>query len=234
LKKLIAEDGGVAENKLMKVPKNLIFITHQLLDTSEIIRKSTKAQCYQIICTRHPIYLFHHWRSYIKLFGNSPRDFTLWQKFHNSELPWFIESKSLWNTGNYDEKTIIAISDLTDRLLKYHNLMRNQEQIFFLEFEKLVLGRINIYQSLSRIGFNFPSSFNSVLRKEKVPRKHLNEGKNRKIYQRYHANMLNNFSDHKSDYMQLRSVILKRVRKKYGTIFEKTIEKYEKNFELWF
>ena len=109
--------------------------------------------------------------------------------------------------------------------------MRNQEQIFFLEFEKLVLGRINIYQSLSRIGFNFPSSFNSVLRKEKVPRKQLNEGKNRKIYQRYHANMLNNFSDHKYDYMQLRSVILKRVRKKYGTIFEKTIEKYEISLE---
>lgn len=232
--RLFSKDGADVQDRLQNNQKQLILVTHQLLDSTEIVHKTFRQDFYQIICTRHPIYLYDHWLTYIDLFGKSARDLTLWKKYRNSEIPWFINSKELWFYGNLEEKSVIAICDLTNRLLQLISSMKKEQNILVIEFEKMVTGQVNLKETLKAIGISVGSNYRAILKSERVPRSHINSGKKRKIYLRYGSQNLSNILDHKTDYFTRKNQIIGTLGKEYRQIFLEVIEKYESKFSLWF
>lgn len=232
LANLVKENSN--EQELLTSPKGLIYLTHQLLNKARLIETAFPNEMVQILCVRHPLYLFDHWKSYINNHGSNPRDFTLCRSKNNQMVPWFIESNtSLFTKCNDIDKTALAIAELTIRSIQ---LMKstNNRKIITIDFEKFVL---NPDKYLCKINSIFPfekSKIDRILKNENVPRGHINQSISKKVYVRYNSSILDTELDHKSDYLSNLDRVRSHVSSEIWVYLNDSIEQYEQEFGLWF
>ena len=236
--KMFTSDGAIAENRLINNPRNLVLITHQLLRSSMVLDEIYGDSIIRLHAMRHPAYLFNHWVSCVDLVANSIRDFSIWIKLFESTAPWFlfneIELRDYERLSNYD-KAAACIINLSEEALRFHlNLKSNSNYIVF-NFENFVLNPDPYIESLNKIfDESISKKAHRYLTKEKVPRNHINAGRNRNIYRRYGSDKLTSINSHKSDYNQAIERIGSNVSKKYLDRYFNIINEYEKEFGLWF
>lgn len=234
----LARDGAHAESMIYKKPTNLIVVTHQLLNASSILEDIYGDSMVRIHAMRHPAYLYDHWLSCIGLIARSLRDFTPWIKINGEVIPWFLhdelELKSFKDLSDND-KAAICVIKLSENAMNFHKTFKLKPNYLAFDFENFVLTPSE-YLAKSRdvLGAYNPRKVASYLSREKVPRVHINSGRNRKIYHRYGSKNLNAQKNQRIDYEQKIDQIKKSVSREFQSRYMEVINEYENVFGLWF
>lgn len=223
------------EQVLFQNPKDLVYIVHQLLDLSDLLAEVYPKNIKNILCMRHPLYLFNHWNSYVNNHGANPRDLTILKNFENHDIPWFItRSEKEFSYSDSYNKAAIAIAELTLRSLEFIKKKRGSSNFVIVDFEKFVLSPEKYIEQISNIFGIKANKIKKCLKKENIPRHHINSSVQNKIYKRYNADNLKTDLSHKEDYIFLKNQIKSQINENIWTEFEKSIQEYEKEFGLWF
>ena len=220
---------------LFQNPKDLVYIVHQLLDLSDLLLEVYPNTLKNILCMRHPVYLFNHWNSYVNYHGVNPRDLTILKDFKNEDIPWFISrfEKEFSNSDSHN-KAAIAITELTLRSLDFIKRKKGDSHFVIVDFEKFVLNPEKYIAQITNIFDIKADKIKKCLKKENIPRSHINSSVQKKIYKRYNSDNLKTELSHKEDYVFLKNQIKSQVNEKIWTEFEKSIQEYEEEFGLWF
>jgi hypothetical protein len=231
LKRLILPDGQEGENRLLLDREKQFYVVHQLMHASLVLDTLPGKVISRILCVRHPYYLYDHWVSYVGLFGNSPRDFTVTLN-SEVEVPWFIrESSKMFAGETLENKAATVVSELTSQQMEFIEL---KLETIVIDFEKFVLEPqryLNMLQNA--IGGSFDNS-RKVLNRENIPRKHINSSNQKAIYRRYGSGSLHTNLSHEADYYKLRDRIQKSVSPQHFSLLEVAALAYESKFGRWF
>jgi hypothetical protein len=228
LKNLFASDVNFDLNEHGK--NALVIVVHQLLDAASILSEIYPGLVRQILCVRHPYYLFEHWLSYVGNFGNNPRDFTV--TMGDKGIPWFLNSqRSDFSDLSMADRAALCISDLIER---QESLIGKSKDLFLVDFERFVLEPNNYLAGIEIFVGKKMKSIQSNLRKESLPRVHINASRNLPIYRKYGANQLKTDLSHQNDFAARRNKIFQSVSKKTFQQLEAAAYSYESRFGLWF
>lgn len=238
LKRLLSNDGEFAVTNMEKESRNIVIVTHQLLNATQIFEEAFGNKFINIHAIRHPFYLFNHWSTYIELLGASARDLTVWKNSMGTTIPWFFKDTELfkeYKTLSNGDKTIVCIIELIYNALDHHTKSINNLNYLCIEFEKFVLNPNKIIDKIDSIlESNSKNLINRIFKEEKIPRVHINSGKSLPIYKRYGSNLYKSNTSHKEDYLTKLDFIESQTSKKYFDKFKDCVTQYENIFELWF
>ena len=211
--------------------EKLFLVVHQLLDTTTILDGLPNKSLKRVLATRHPFYLFDHWASYVNMHGTNPGDFTITVN-NEYQIPWFIkENPKEFFSSSAEDKSAIAITELTFRQQEY---LKNQRGILVIDFEKFVLSPENYLLKLDGLIGTKPKNIARVFKNQNLPREHINKSTQRAIYKRYRSSLLTTSHNHKDDYSMLRQRICRVLSKPNFLLLESAADMYEKEFGLWF
>ena len=234
---LFSKDGINIEKKINKENKYHFLITHQLLKPMENMLKMNVIKNIKIIeVFRHPIYLVDHWYSYINMHGNNARDFTLWFKYKNIEIPWFAEDwKNDYISLDDYNRSVMAISKLTSDCLDIIDNNKYKDKILNISFEHFVLNTYKYIRDLELfLDLKFSPSLFKILRKQNLPRKYIYQSLLSPIYSRYGVKKYDKLISHSNDYNERLNNIKSKCNENVFKIFNKSIEKYNDIFKIWF
>jgi|694.fasta_scaffold52097_3 hypothetical protein len=214
-------------------PKTFTLITHQLLDSSNVLEMAYPSKIHRILCLRHPLYLFDHWNSYIDKHGKSTRDFTIWFNDNDAIIPWFIpKNNKAYQDSDDNSKSAIAISILINRSLDF--IAQRPEKTVVVDFENFVLNPEPYVTKILDLLPGSKSKILDLLRKENIPRLHINNSINKKIYLKYGSNNLRTNQNHKENYSALKRDVFLKLNTTARNEFSLAIDRYEERFKLWF
>lgn len=236
IKQLFLKDGIFAGNRIQKEKPILFFVTHQLLTCFDSINNAFEKRFKIIEMVRHPLYLLDHWNSYISMHGKNSRDFTIWIKYKEFELPWFAQGwEELYiNSSDYD-KVVYAIVYLMKPIFEKIDDIKYADRITFIPFEKFVLNPKPYLIAIEKIlGVESTKKTFHFMKSQKVPRKLIFNGPQKNIYKRYAVKKNNIHITHEKDYEhKFSSAKLNCSPEAYTKLID-LINLYEKNFGLWF
>ena len=229
-------DGKVVESRIQKENPIFFCVTHQLISCLNIAFDAYAQRLRIIETVRHPLFLLDHWLSYMEMLGNNVRDFTVWQNFNGSTLPWFTDGweKTYIESTNYD-KVIYTIKHLMTQVFNQMTIRNENKSILYIPFEKFVLEpepyliELENYLETKRT-----YATKKVLKKQRLPRASINAGPQKHIYKRYGVNKQHkNMPDKQSYEMCLASAKQKSSDKAFNELIKIT-KQYEDIFGLWF
>ena len=227
--KLFNKDGSFIEDKIKNDSEHPCFATHQIIPAFEVIKEAFKDRLIFIESVRHPLFLVAHWESYIENHGTNSRDFTLWIKNKSKHVPWFVNHDvEKYNHFNSTEKSIVSICNLMSHV--YKNI---KSEILFIPFEHFVLDPnryIDKIKEISNLDIK-QNHLNKIYKKQKIPRKHILDGPNKKIYQRYSFDTTQANKSMKKNYAELMNQIQGSVSEDIYKNFTEICEQYEDIFE---
>lgn len=231
IRRLFLSDGQMAENRIISNNEKILLVVHQLLDASLTLDLLPKKKIIRILCVRHPYYLFNHWVSCVDMFGKTPRDFsvTTGDRF---EVPWFLEKNpKIYLDESSANKSAHLIAELNFRQIKF---IKDNPKVLVINFEEFVLNPISFINKMSYVIGESPRRIKPILRREKIPRNHINGSRNEQIYKRYNSDLLKTTDGHEVDYIRLRNYIKKSVTSKNFAKLQASAVAYEAIFGKWF
>lgn len=169
----------------------LHFATHNLLPRSEVVFKTFNEKLRFINIVRHPLYMIQQQALNHQEFKKNPaRQFLQTFKYKETDVPFFWEENltEYHLIKNNFEKAIIQMSKVEKLTLKIEKIINNKYKNNFLKipFEQFVLNP-KIYKKKIEKFLNVEFSHNvlKTMKKEKVPRLKITEGRDTKIYRKY-------------------------------------------------
>jgi hypothetical protein len=236
IQNVFKNDGESATQDIEFLGKNLCLITHQLLYASTIINEAFPNKVLNIFTIRNPVYLYQHWLNYIPLHGNSPRDITVWNNYKGNAIPWFVqEYGDLYINADYPGKTAIVLSKMINKSIEYIESQEANKNFLAINFENFVLKpQIYLDRINTLLGENFSKKNTKILKRENIPRKHINDGKKLAIYARNGSETLGLEKTQEQDYKEKLSDIIANLDNITKSMFLESIEKYNKKFGIWF
>jgi hypothetical protein len=226
LKRLFVSDQhGLFEN----ANNSLIIVTHQLLQATEFLTNRCTSRLNRLLCVRHPYYLFYHWLSYANMLGKNWRDFTITRG--EDELPWFLAQEELEKNATIEEIAATCVSSLT---IRQDIFLEQTSDILVIDFERFVLSPLSYIASMENLFDLDHERIVSVLKRENIPRQHINNSKRSEIYFRYNAQKLNTNLDHRQDYLTLKNRVRSLISSQSFELLELAAEKYERRFGTWY
>lgn len=234
IRQLFMSDGLGVESRLLNEDSNLLLVTHQILSCAEVLEHAFGPRLKMIEMVRHPLYLVDHWLSYIDMHGKSPRDFTMWASYEDISIPWFANqwAEKYVSSSNYDQ-VIYSIAHLMEAIYFHHE--KKTPYVEFIPFEGFVLNPLPYLERLKVfLNMELADSAKSHLKKQNVPRVHINDGVSKKIYKRYGYDSNPKQKHHKEHYYEKYEQIRSQCSKDAFLIFDDCISKYNAKFGLWF
>ena len=231
---LIKKDTDQNSSERIRAHPYLSFVSHQLNHATQLIELSYADSFFEIMCVRHPYYLISHWESYVSMIGAKPRDFTLWNDYKGSTIPWFIEKHADWyvNSDLINRAALCVIEILGQSLTK---LTEERSNRVVIPFEKFVLDptpTLTEIQGWPSIGV--PKEARRIMRKEKLPRSHINMGRQLPIYKRYGAGLFESSTDMKVDFQKQESFARQRLEPSVFKELESLSDTYLQYFGEWY
>lgn len=236
LRQLFYNDGNKLKNRIKNESPILFLITHQILSCMDSLFDTFQEKIKVIHTVRHPLHLIEHWASYIDNHGNESKDFTMWFKYNEEELPWFAHGwEEKYVNSNAYEKSIYAISKLYQYTFLYAKKNKRRENLLFLPFEHFVLNPKPYVSKLASFLSTGPTSkTNLILRAQKVPRKYVHLGPVKSIYKRYGFKKI---SEKRTD-KEVHNNLMNEIKTKISDSALKTLitvsGEYESIFGKWF
>jgi hypothetical protein len=234
---LFYNDGEQAHKKIKETRPALLFVTHQLLTCYNTLLHAFGDRLRVVEMVRHPVYLVDHWLTYIDLFGKSERDLSVWIEYEGMTLPWPTTGwEARFNSSNQYDKVIYLLEYLFRPIFKLAEKKDIRGQtLFFVPFEKFVLHPDDCLKELEVfLGLKKSSKIFRHLRKEKVPRKSINEGPKKSIYMRYGVSKEASSMNDAQEYDLRIEKIKGRSSKDAFIALENLSRKYEAQFGKWF
>lgn len=189
VRRLFQPDGDAVIGQIERARPILQIVCHQMLGVADTLFTALGDRLTLVEMVRHPLYLLEHWYSYIDRHGTDPRDFTIWFRHQDVQLPWFAHGwEDRYLASCKMDRVIYAIDWLTGRVEDSLNTMPEgkKSRVLVVPFELFVadpwpyLDRIE-----ERLGTTSTRSTARALRKQKVPRRLTLAGRDLQIYRRY-------------------------------------------------
>jgi len=236
LKRLFYKDGEVVAQRIKDENPIMLINTHQMLPAIDSLLKQFQGRVKVIEMERHPLYLLEHWVSYIDMHGSSARDFTIWlEDSHSRAVPWFACEwvDEYWSLSKFD-RAVLSIESLTKNIDKKYNSISNSV-LKAIPFEDFSLNTGCYVEELAAwIGTSTTKQTKNACTRQNLPRKNINAGLNKKIYQRHGYDDTDKFQSHFENYKTKLSYAKRRQSDVSKPILEKLIERYETNYKIWF
>lgn len=236
LKQLFYEDGSKLKDRIAQESPILFLITHQLLSCMDSLFDTFQSKIKVVHTVRHPLHLIEHWASYIDNHGNDSKDFTMWFKYNEYELPWFAHGwEEKYINSNAYEKSIYAIENLYQDTFSYAKEDKKKENLFFLPFEQFVLNPKPYVTALtSFLSTSTTTKTKSILRAQKVPRKAVHLGPVKSIYKRYGLKKISKKRTDEEVYNNLMNEIKEKISTPAYEVLLSVSAEYESIFGKWF
>lgn len=155
------------------------FAIHDILSYSEPLFNSLGQRLYFIEIVRHPVYMIKQQKINMENLLDNPRDIQIKYHYENNEIPYFAEGwENIFLKSNSIDKAIYTIYY---SLKKNENFLRNFniEKYNYLQipFEKFVLDPNNYIKKICEfLKTNISGKTKKVLKKQKIPRKKIEDG----------------------------------------------------------
>jgi len=178
---------GEGDHKITEINDNNIALnvmSHMLMLVPNPIFDTYGDRVKIIEIVRHPLYMVPHWVAFMERF-DSPRNFTASFHFKGVKIPWFVAG---WENEYIEASKIDKILICIIRLYEWledstMNNLENGNQILTLSFENLVMSPSKPLQELEDfLGRKHYPRLTSLLRKQKVPRATISQGRGHAAY----------------------------------------------------
>jgi hypothetical protein len=214
---------GEGDQKIVDINENNIALnvmSHMLMLVANPIFDIYGDRVKIIEMVRHPLYMVSHWSTYLERF-NSPREFTVSFEHKGIKVPWFVAGwEDEYIKANSMDKVLICLIRLYAWLDESTDKAKiSGHQLLTISFEALIMSPDKPLVELEFfLGRKHYPKLNSLLRKQKVPRKTISQGRGRAAYgwsndgvkseaQVYDQNLklvkTNGTSEHISDFLKL-------------------------------
>lgn len=189
LRRLLASGDAAAAERIKKDRPILHVLTHNLLIHSPLLFKAMGERLKIVEVIRHPLYLIKQWFLYIDRYAVDGRDFTISFDYRGHSLPFFARGwEERYICCNAMDRVIYSIRHCYQQMEQILNgcTPQQQRQICILPFEWLVLDPWPVLRQLENLLKTHvtPSTYRE-LRKQRVPRKRIADGKREPIYKQY-------------------------------------------------
>lgn len=237
LKRIFEKGDEVVPDIINKKKPILHFATHNLLPRSEILFKTFLKNLKFINIVRHPIYMVHQQAiNHIEFKKNSARQLIQTFEFNKKEVPFFWENEPnfYFNDLNPFEKAIIQINKINNlnKIIERKINKSYKKNFLKIPFETFVLCPNSHKNKIEKfLNVKFDMNVYKTMKKEKVPRLKIIDGRNTKIYQKYGWIKGNNhFNEYDEIINKYNFIAQQKVKSKYLDLLKKISYDYETKF----
>ena len=184
IKRLFGSEGDKKIDEVNKNNNALNIMSHMIMLVADPLFDVFGSRLKLIEVVRHPLYVVKHWHSYLNRF-DSPRELTVCINKNNQKVPWFAAT---WADEFLDasvmDRALLSIARLykwlDDSIEKSHV---KGHRVLTLSFESLVMApREPLEQLATFLGRKHHPNLSGILRKEKIPRRMISQGKGHASY----------------------------------------------------
>ena len=236
IKRLFQPDGNAVDSRLKDEKPIMMINTHQLLGALDCLFEQFKGKVYVVEMERHPLYLLEHWMSHVDMHGTSARSFSVCIAGKDGRsVPWFAYEwrQDYWSMTKFDRvvKSIESLTTLIDAQYK----KQPKSHLLSIPFEDFCLNSNKYIHEISNwLGAGATAQTRKSCKKQKLPRNNINDGLNRKIYQRYGYKQSSRLQSHAENYAEKQAYAESYQTEISEPILKKLIQRYEARFGLWF
>ena len=179
--------GGEGDQKVEEINNNNIalnLMSHMLMLVADPIFEAYGDRVKIVEIVRHPLYMVRHWCVFLQRF-DSPREFTVSFNYKGNKVPWFaVGWEDVFIKANTMDKSLLSIIKLYEWLdISTKKIVAKGNNVLTLSFESLVMTPDKPLQQLeSFLGRNHYPQLSTILRKQKIPRKTISQGKGHAAY----------------------------------------------------
>lgn len=179
IKRLFGDEG---DQKIEETNKNniaLFIMSHMIMLAADPLFDAYGDRLKLIEVVRHPLYMVKHWYSYLNRFDSS-HELTVSIDCNGNKIPWFAATwADEFLEANVMDRTLLSIFRLCGWLNdSIEKASAKGNRVLTLSFESLAMAPVEPLQQLETfLGRTHHPKLSSILRKEKIPRKMISEGK---------------------------------------------------------
>jgi hypothetical protein len=208
IKRLFAKDGDFAVEEIKKNKPIQLLMMHHLIPVISPIFRAWGDRVKVVKIVRHPMYMIDPWFKYMDRngrtrYGIDPYELTLYLDYNGHSVPWFTHGwEDKFISVSTMDKIIYSINWLNEKSKEtYNNLDESdRNKIIFIPFEPFVLDPFPYLEKLEEF-LNTPMTrlTKKTLRKQKVPRKAISDGRMPKRYEKdFEASEIDEFNNRKT------------------------------------
>jgi len=174
--------GGEGEYKINEINKDNIalhIMPHMIMLAPDPIFEAYGERLKLIEIVRHPLYMVKHWFYYLERF-ESTKELTVSINHKGEKVPWFaLEWADEFVEANLMDRVLISLIKLSLWLDEsIQKTIAKGHKILVLNFESLVLSPQEPLEKLGDfLGRSHHPNLRSIMRKEKIPRLQISQGK---------------------------------------------------------
>jgi hypothetical protein len=228
--RILGKEGDSIVNDIKEKNLALLIMSHMITLKPDPLIESYGDRLKIVELVRHPLYMVDHWYAFLSRF-DSERIFTLSFDHKGEKVPWFasnwkdefinmsVMDRSLCSLIFVYEELFKSLDDLNDKNIK----------ILTIPFESILFDTQNTLLNLENfLGRGFKKSIKGVLKKQKIPRKKIYQGR---MHAKYLKNLnLSNIASDKEDYDNRLASILKNGSKSKVKKLDKLIKEYNQKW----
>lgn len=189
LRRLFAPGDAAAAERIRKEKPILQMLAHNLLLHSPLLFKALGDRLRVVEVVRHPLYMLKQWFLYVERYGTDARDFTICFEHEGRSLPFFVRGwEDLYVRSNAMDKVIHSIDQCFRRMEALQQTLPESSvaRSLFIPFEPFVLDPAPWLKKLETlVGTQATGTTRKELKKQRVPRRMVAEGKSEPIYRKY-------------------------------------------------
>ncbi len=165
-------DGPKIIERMNKIRPIQHIMTHNSMTNVALLDEACGSDFIFLEMVRSPLYTARHLAAYADRYGDDPRDFTLWTKSGDFEVPWFAmePAANFQKLCAYDKaiSCIINCNRLTQQSIAKHHFKGRYYRVYF---ENFVSNPYPLFEELDRVvgGLN-KSRQDVIFKQEKIPR----------------------------------------------------------------
>lgn len=184
IKRLFCNEG---DQKIADINDNNIALnvmSHMLMLVADPIFEVYGDRAKIVEVVRHPLYMVRHWCAYLQRF-DSPREFTVSFNHKGNKIPWFAAGwEDAFIKANTMDKALCSIIKLYEWLdTATKKAVAQGNNVLTLSFESLVMAPEEPLQQLELfLGRKHYPRLAAILRKQKIPRETISQGKGHAVY----------------------------------------------------
>jgi hypothetical protein len=184
LRRLFSSEGESRHKEIDAENIALFVMSHHVMSISEPLFSAFGDRLKFIEIVRHPLYLVEHWYAYLSRF-DSKRELTPSINVSGVKVPWFAATWSdAYVRASIFDRVLLSLVYFYENLEKTIDFKTfHSDKMLILSFERMVFNsNEGIDEIRNFLGRSHHPRIESIMRRERIPRSLISEGKGYKSY----------------------------------------------------